>query len=250
MPSENVILDMPDGKCGVYVSRPSGAGPWPAVIVYVDGMGVRPAMREIADRIAGQGYFVLLPDVFYRTPGKIPSAAAFFSDAAVRAEWQKTIVPTVTPAKVMADTTALLNYVDSQPAARKGPVGFTGYCMGGRLSVYAAGHFEDRVAAAASFHPGGLATDASESPHRLASKITAQVYVGGAMEDKSFDDAQQARLREAFDDAGVHYDLEIYPARHGWVPTDTPVHDPVQAERHFAKVFELFRTRLGAAAAG
>lgn len=250
MPSEQIVLEMADGKCDVYVSRPSGAGPWPAVIVYVDGMGVRPSIREIADRIAAQGYYTVLPDLFYRTPGQMPSPAAFFSDPAVRAEWQKNVVPTVTPANIMADTAKLLKHLETQPDVRKGPVGITGYCMGGRLSVYAAGHFGERVAAAGAFHPGGLATDAPESPHKLAPEIAARVYIGGAMEDRSFDEAQQERLRAALDAAGVDYTLEIYPAKHGWVPRDTPVHDPAQAERHFTKVFELFRATLGAAAPG
>src|SRR3954466_15507936 len=203
MPGEKTVLEMADGKCDVYVSRPSGKGPWPVVIVYVDGMGVRPGVGDTADRIATQGYYVLLPDVFYRTPGQIPDAKSFFGDPAVRAEWQKNVVPTVTPPNVMRDTTRLLQYVDGQPDARKGAVGITGYCMGGRLAVYAAGHFGERVAAAAAFHPGGLATDAPESPQKLVRNIAGRLHVGGAMEDKSFDEAQQARLRAAFDDAGV-----------------------------------------------
>src|SRR4051812_21890523 len=104
MTQKQITLEAPDGNCEVYVSTPDGKGSWPAVIVYPDGMGVRPAMREIADRIAQWGYFVMLPDVFYRTPGQVPDPVSFFSSADVRAAWQKNVVPTVTAAKVMADT--------------------------------------------------------------------------------------------------------------------------------------------------
>src|ERR1043165_1112930 len=222
MPSERVTIDAADGRCEAYVAHPQAEHDVPAVLIYPDAMGVRPAMEEIADRIAGEGYHVLLPDIFYRTPGKVPSAATFFGDAALRAAWQKDVVPTVPPAKVMEDTEAFLEYFGAQKGVRSDAVGITGYCMGGRLAIYAAGHFGDRVAAAAAFHPGGLATDAPDSPHRLAPQITGDLHIGGAMEDRSFDDAQKERLRSALDSAHVRYTLETYPARHGWVPPGTP----------------------------
>ena len=244
MRSETVALDASAGRCEAYITQPDGDGRWPAVLVYPDAMGVRPAMREIADRIAKWGYFVMLPDIFYRTPGQVPDAASFFSSADVRSAWQKNVVPTVTAANVMADTERFIDFLASRKSAQAATIGITGYCMGGRLAVYAAGHFGDRVAAAAAFHPGGLATDAPDSPHRLAADIRAQVYVGGAMDDRSFDDAQKQRLRAAFDEASVDYTLETYPAKHGWVPSDTPVHDAAQAERHFENVFRLFESAL------
>jgi carboxymethylenebutenolidase len=246
MATQRTTIETADGRCDVYVARPDKAGEFPGILLYVDGMGLRPAMEEIADRIAAKGYHVLLPDLFYRTPGQAPDPKAFFSDAAVRAEWQKNVIPTVTPANMMRDTEAFLDYFASQKNVRDGGIGITGYCMGGRLAVYAAGHFGSRIAAAGSFHPGGLATDAPESPHRLAPRITARLHIGGAIEDKGFDDAQKERLREALDAAGVTYSLETYPARHGWVPGDTPVHDPAQAERHFQNLFALLGSAFSA----
>jgi carboxymethylenebutenolidase len=244
MTTKQITIEASDGPCNVYIARPEGKGEFASVLLYPDGMGVRPAIREIADRIAKQGFYVLLPDIFYRTPGQLPPPSAFFSDPTVRAAWQKEVVPTVTPANVMKDTERMLDYLASQKEVARGPIGITGYCMGGRLAVYAAGHFGGRVAAAAAFHPGGLATDSPESPHRLAPQITARLHIGAAMDDRSFDEAQQARLREAFDASNVNYTMETYPAKHGWVPRDTPVHDAAQAERHYLNLFALLGSTL------
>ncbi|HEY6880245.1 MAG TPA: dienelactone hydrolase family protein, partial [Polyangiales bacterium] len=124
-------------------------------------------------------------------------------------------------------------------------IGTTGYCMGGALSLSTAGRFPDRVAAAASFHGGNLATDAVDSPHLLAPRIKARVYVAGAVEDSSFDDAQKQRLIDALRAASVRHTVETYPdARHGWVPTDSPVYQPAGAERHFRTLIELFDATL------
>jgi carboxymethylenebutenolidase len=212
--------------------------------MYMDGIGMRPALMEIAERIATEGYYVLLPDLFYRIGFKAASATTLFTDPAARADWVARVLPSATPAKIMSDTDAFLAHLDAQTRARSDQIGITGYCMGGRFSVYAAGYYGARVACAAAFHPGGLATDLPESPHRLAPNMTASVYIAGAMEDNGFDDAQKERLRQALADAGVDFALETYPARHGWVPSDTPVHDPVQAERHFENLFALLKRSL------
>src|ERR1044072_9258688 len=138
MTTKQLQIDAADGRCDAYVLHPGSKGEFPAVLVYVDGMGYRPAMCEIADRIAARGFYVLLPDVFYRTPGQIASPAAFFNDPDVRAKWQKEVLPTVTAPTVMRDTEAFLAYLESQSEVSRGPIGITGYCMGGRLAVYAA----------------------------------------------------------------------------------------------------------------
>lgn len=123
---------------------------------------------------------------------------------------------------------------------RRGSYGVTGYCMGGRLALVAAGTYPERIAAVASYHGGGLANDTPGSPHLLAGRIKAKVYVAGAIEDANFDDAQKARLIAALEEAGVDHKVETYPAKHGWVPDDMPVHDPVQAERHWQTLIPFF----------
>ncbi len=190
--------------------------------MYMDGIGMRPALWEVADRIAGQGYFVVLPDLFYRVGYKAEYGVTVFSDPEKRKDLMTRIMPSASAANVMRDTDALFEFIDQQPNVRAQTIGVTGYCMGGRLAMYAAGHYGDRIAAAAAYHPGGLATDAPDSPHRLAPTMRARVYVGAAMEDQSFDDAQKARFDAALSDAGVSHTIETYQARHGFVPPDTP----------------------------
>jgi carboxymethylenebutenolidase len=224
--------------------HPDGAGPWPAVLLYMDGIGLRPALVDIARRIASAGYYVLLPDLFYRTGHRVADVTAFFTDPAARREWMEKVLPSATAERIMSDTGSFLRHLESDPHALAERIGITGYCMGGRMSLTAAGTFGDRVACAAAFHPGGLATDKPDSPHLLAPGIRGEVYIAGAIEDAGFDDAQKERLRKALADAGVRFTLETYPARHGWVPSDTPVHDAAMAERHFDALFALLGRAL------
>lgn len=235
-----------DGECPAGVFRPTnGAGPWPAVIVFMDGIGMRPALEPIAQRIADRGYFVILPDMFYRVgPYTAPEPAKLFSDPELRAEWFKKVAATRDQSNLRADIEAFLAFLDAQGDVRGPKVGTTGYCMGGRISFQAAGWFPERIAAMGAFHPGGLATDDADSPHLLAPNIKAKVYVGGASEDQSFDDAQKKRVDDALTAAGVDHAVVTYPAKHGWVPADTPVHDHVQTERHFEALFALFEGTL------
>jgi carboxymethylenebutenolidase len=209
----------------------------------MDGLGVRPALFEMAERLAAGGYFVVLPDLYYRI-GIAAPGVKLFTDPELRAQWSKSVLPTVSIANVMRDMPAFFEYLDGQPAVPEGRYGTTGYCLGGRLSLAAAGHYPDRIAAAASYHGGGLATDAPDSPHLLAPRIKARVYVAGAIEDPGFDDAQKQRLEDALTAAHVEHTVETYPARHGWVPSDTPVHDPIQAERHWETLFDLLDRTL------
>lgn len=233
-------IETQDGRCPSHAFFPDRAGRWPAVIVFMDGIGMRSAVLDVAARIASAGYYAFLPDLFYRVGYKAEYGVNVFSDPVARADLMTRIVPSASAANVMRDMEAFLAHVDAQPNVRRGRIGLTGYCMGGRLSLYAAGHLGDRVAAVASYHGGGLATDAPDSPHRLAPQIRARVYVAGAIEDRSFDDAQKARLERALTEAGVDHLIETYPARHGWVLCDTPAHDPVAAERHWDTLLELF----------
>jgi carboxymethylenebutenolidase len=243
MRRETIDLRTADGVCPTHTFEPDDGGPWPAVILFMDGLGVRPALFEIAERLASNRYHVALPDLYYRT-GFVAPGMKLFSDPEVRADWMKRVVPTVSIANIMRDVSALLSYFDSRATVRTGVIGTTGYCMGGRFSLAAAGHFPDRVAAAASYHGGGLATEAPDSPHRLAPAMKARVYVAGAIDDSGFDEAQKQRLEEALTAAKVDHVVETYNARHGWVPSDTPVHDPAATEKHWDTLLALFDEAL------
>lgn len=239
-------IETADGQCPTHVYHPSGSGPWPGVIMYMDGIGMRPALMEIAERIANSGYYVLLPNLFYRVDFDASHGMKVFTDPDLRKDLMTRVMPSASAANVMRDTETLIAHLAAQREVTDAPIGVTGYCMGGRLAVYAAGHFGDRIAAAASYHGGGLATDAPDSPHRLAPHMTARVYVAGAIKDPNFDDAQKARLEQALTEADVDHTIETYNAMHGFVPRDTPVHDEAATARHWETLLALFAAELQA----
>ena len=235
-----------DGLCPAYVYRPAAGAPWPAVLVYMDGIGIRPPVLELGARLASCGYYVLLPDLYYRSGPYAPmDARTVFADPDARQMLSEKFMAHATSANIMSDTGAFLDYLDRQPDVRPGGAGVTGYCMGGRLALTAAGTYPARIAAAASYHGARLASDAPDSPHLLAPKIRARVYVAGAIEDPSFPDDMKQRLETALTDAGVDHLIETYPARHGWVFRDTPVYDAAQSERHWRTLLTLLEARLG-----
>jgi len=234
-----------DGTCPSYVYHPAGTGPWPAVLVFMDGLGIRPAMLQLGERLATHGYFVLLPDLFYRAgPYEPLDAKAIFADREKLKALTARNLAIATAANIMSDTRAFLDYLASQRDVKPGGIGTTGYCMGGRFSLMAAGTYPDSIVAAASYHGGRLASDDPDSPHLLAPKIKARVYVAGATEDQSFPDDMKARLEKALTDAAVDHKIETYPARHGWVFPDFPIYDAAAAERHWQTMLALFGSTL------
>jgi carboxymethylenebutenolidase len=242
---DKIEIKTRDGVCPSYVYRPAAGGPWPAVLVFMDALAIRPAMLELGARLATHGYFVLLPDLFYRSgPYEPMDPHTLFSDPAKRKILMEKFVGLATPTNIMSDTRAFLDYLDAQPDVKRGGIGTTGYCMGGFMSLTAAGTYPDRIVATASYHGGRLATDAPDSPHLLAPKIKSRVYIGGAIEDESFPDAMKERLEQALTQAGIDHEIETYPAKHGWVFRDTPVYDAAAAERHWQTMLALFDATL------
>jgi carboxymethylenebutenolidase len=240
-----VEIETKDGTCPSYVGRPAGSGPWPAALVFMDGLGIRPAMLEIGERLATYGYFVLLPDLFYRSgPYEPMDPYVVFDDPEKRKILSDRFFALATPANTMSDTRAFIDYLAGQPDVKPGAIGTTGYCMGGLMSLTAAGTYPDRIAATASYHGGRLATDAPDSPHLLAPKIKSRVYVAGAIEDPSFPDEMKVRLEEALTRAGVDHKIETYQAKHGWVLSDTPAYDAAGAQRHWQTLIELLDATL------
>ena len=234
-----------DGSCPAYLYHPDGKGPWPTVLVFMDGLGIRPAMLEVGERLATYGYFVVLPDLFYRSgPYEPMDPHKVFSDPEQRKVLMEKFFAHATSANIMADTRSFLDFIAAAPEAKPGGIGTTGYCMGGLMSLTAAGTYPDRIAATASYHGGRLATDAPDSPHLLAPKIKARVFIAGAIEDQSFPDDMKQRLAQALTSAGVDYKIETFIARHGWVFRDTPVFDAAAAERHWETMVALFDQTL------
>jgi carboxymethylenebutenolidase len=241
MTRATVKIHTKDGISDASVFRPDGQGPWPGVLFFMDGIGIRQALFDMGERIARHGYFVLLPDLFYRAgPYVSPDPKKLFSDPEVRAAWSSKFISAASQANAKLDTAAFLDFLSAQPDVKQPKIGTVGYCMGGAFSLAAAGNYPDRVAAAASYHGGRLATDAPDSPHLLAPPMRGRVYVAGAVEDPSFPDEMKKRLDDALTAASVDHVIETYEgAKHGWVPSDTPTHNPAAAERHYQTLFAL-----------
>jgi len=234
-----------DRLCPAYAFRPTGNGPWPAVLVFMDGLGIRPAMLEIGERLATSGYYALVPDLFYRSGPYAPmDPHAVFTDPGARRVLEEKYLSLATPVNVMSDTGAFLDYLAAEPNVKPGPIGTTGYCRGGLMSFTAAGTYPDRIVATASYHGARLATDSPDSPHRLAPRIRSRVYIAGAIEDPSFPDDMKQRLEAALTAAGVDHKIETYPAKHGWVLRDTPVYDAAANERHWQTLLSLLDAKL------
>ncbi|MGI5130611.1 dienelactone hydrolase family protein [Pseudonocardia sp. CA-107938] len=241
----DLAIDTADGTCPATLHTPDGDGPWPGVILYTDAGGVRAAISGMADHLAGLGYAVLLPDVYYRHGDWAPfSMETAFSDAGERSRLMG-MVGSLTPEMVVADTTAFLDALAARPEVADGPVGTTGYCMGGRISMIVAGNLGSRIGAAASFHGGRIAVeDDPTSPHLLADRVSATIYVAGAENDGSYTLEQADLLEKALTEAGVPHTLEIYPAAHGFAVPDNPTFDPAAQERHWAALEQLYATAL------
>lgn len=247
MSQRDVSIETPDGTCDASLHTPEGAGPWPAVIMYPDAGGVRDTFHSMAQRLADIGYAVLLPNFYYRHGEVAPfQMETVFSDPSER-ERLMGLVTSVTKDMGTRDAEAMLAFLAEQPEVADTKVGTTGYCMGGGLSLNAAGQFPDRVGAAASFHGGNIASTAPDSPHLLAGAMAANVYIAGAENDASFDDEQFERMSTALTDAGVDHTLVTYPAAHGFAVPDNPTYDEAAAERHWEAMEKLYASSLTAA---
>ena len=241
-----ISIPTPDGEMRAFTFHPGGDGKWPAAIIFMDAPAIRPALFEFGERLARAGYFALLPDLFWRAgPYEPINVKDVFADETKRREVFGKLMGSTNPEKQLIDAKASLDYLAAQPEVKPGPVGITGYCMGCGVVMRTAGNFPDRIAAAAGFHGGRLATDAPDSPHLLAPKITAKVLVAGADEDAGFPLEQADKLREALTAAGVDNEVTIYQgAKHGYTMPDLPVYNEEAAERHWTEMLALFDETL------
>ena len=249
----NVSIKTPDGTCDAAFIHPA-TGAYPGVVIWPDAFGLRPAMRDIAKRLAAEGYAVLVPNPFYRT-GKAPmyeTAANFdFSNAADMAKLQPLMASVDAPGGIERDAAAYIAFLDSQPqVAKTRKIGTQGYCMGGKLAMRTAAAVPDRVGAAASLHGGGLVTDKPDSPHLLAPRIKAATYFGIASNDDQRQPDAKDKLREAFAAANVPAEIDVYAAKHGWCVPDmpsekgVPIYDKPEAERAWQKLTAFYRRAL------
>jgi carboxymethylenebutenolidase len=252
MTTNRIQIETSDGPCTTEVTTPAGSGRWPAVIVFFDAAGLRPAQTRIAERIAEGGYVVLQPDLFHRSPpvsslmGGAPlTLAAFakiFEDADLRGKFMAGYyLPALDYGNLQTTVGAVLEHIAGRQDVQ-GRVGTTGYCMGGNASVRTATIFGDRIAATAAFHAGGLVTDQPDSPHARAKAIKSRVYLGPAIGDLPPD--AEAKLRAELDAGHVRYAIEQYDAKHGYAVDDAEVYDRAAARRHYDALAKLFGETL------
>jgi carboxymethylenebutenolidase len=241
----DVEIPTTDGRARGTLHVPEGGGPWPGVLVFPDAGGFRETFKEMGDRLAGLGFVTLVPDVFYRAGDWAPfDVKTLFSDEQERAR-MSAMTRSLTNEAIVADAGAYADFLLARPEVSGPAIGTTGYCMGGRMSLIAAGGLGAKIAAAASFHGGRIALpDDPGSPHLAAGRIAATVYVAGAIEDNSFTAEQAELLDNALSAAGVEHTVEFYPAHHGFAVPDNTTFDPQASARHWEALRELYQSRL------
>lgn len=249
---QSVDVRTPSGVNDAFIVRPEGKGQWPAVILFSDAFGLRPTMRDMAKRLAAEGYAVLVPNPYYRTtkaPGIDPGFD--FANPADRAKLQALRAPLTNDA-VAQDATAYLAFMDAQSCVnKKTRAGAFGYCMGGLMTLQAAAGVPERIGAGASFHGGGLVTDKPDSPHLFVPKLHGEYVVAIAANDDQAQPDAKTKLTEAFRTANVPAQVEVYEGTlHGWCVKDMPprdgkpIYNEAQAERAWAELVALFKRRL------
>ncbi len=245
MPQEDVLIPTADGSAPGTLHVPQSGGPWPGVVIFPDAGGPRETFSEMGDHLAGLGYVALVPDVYYRAGEWAPfDMGTAFSDEKERTRLFG-LMSSLTNERIIADAGAYADFLLARPEVRGSKIGTTGYCMGGRMSMLAAGGIGAKVGAAASFHGGRIAVaDDPASPHLAADRITATVYVAGAVEDSSFTPEQAELLDNALTAAGVEHTVEFYPAHHGFAVPDNGTYDPAASARHWEALQQLYQGRL------
>jgi carboxymethylenebutenolidase len=248
MRGTRVEIKTRDGIADAHVFTPNGGASGPGVLFYMDGLAIREALFEMAERMADHGYCVLLPNMFYRAgPFEPFDPKTVFKGPGPERDRLMEIFKSIDLDRAMSDTASFLAFLDGHSSVKGKRYGTVGYCMGGSFALGAAGTYPEKVLAAASFHGGRLVTDAPNSPHLLVPKMRAdaRIYIGVADKDAGHAPEVTEKLEAAFTAAGVRHQIEDYPgALHGWVPSDTPVHDKAAAERHWERLFTLFDETL------
>jgi carboxymethylenebutenolidase len=242
---EEIEVPTPDGVADCVLFRVATPRR-PGVIHLPDGIGTRPSQRQMARRVASEGYSVLLPNIYYRT-SRAPffPPKADFKDERVMARFAELTGP-VTPEAMERDGSAYVDFLGSRDDVTAGPMGVVGFCFSGAFALRIAAARSDRIAAAASFHGGRLFADAATSPHRVLPRVKARLYFGHARDDRGMPAEAIAGFENALRDWGGAFESETYNALHGWTVPDSAAYDEGEAERAYAKLRELFAAALTA----
>jgi carboxymethylenebutenolidase len=233
-----------DGHTTTFITHPERGGPHPVILFYMDAPAIREELRDMARRLGTSGYYVMLPDLYYRS-GVMELGPLPVDPESPERKRMFQLMASINIAMVMEDTRAMLAVAEGQPAARTDRVGAVGYCMSGRYAVNAATHFPDRVRAAASIYGTHLVTDQPDSPHLAARRTNAELYFGCAQTDIYAPMETIEKLRQAMEADHANAEVEIYPAtHHGFAFPKRPVYDRDAAERHWERLLALYRRNL------
>lgn len=244
--SKTFLIPTPDGQADAFAAFPDDGERHPAVLLYMDAFGVRPVLEEMARELAGHGYYVLVPNLFYRHgPApvvELPEHIGQEDRPALFAQLMP-LINAHTPEHALRDADAYLQFLTTRPEVAAGPVAVVGYCMGAALALRTAAAHPDQVAAVAGFHPGPLVTDAPDSPHLLAPRLKAQIHLGLAEKDMTPEAVSE--LGRALDTAGVSHTCEVYPgAVHGFTMADTDAFNSAALRRHWDRLLPLLDRTL------
>jgi carboxymethylenebutenolidase len=235
-----------DGAMETFICRPERGGPFPAVLLLMDAPGIREELRDMARRLATIGYYVLLPNLYYRAGRDTIFGPTVLDQDSPERERMRAVRTKMTIPPVISDIGAMLAFADRRSEVNKGPVGAHGYCMSGPYALAAAVRYPARIAAAASFYGTWLVSDAEESPHRSLGKVEGELYIACAEHDELAPLSMVEELRGLFRRAGTAGEIELYPGvHHGFAFPQRRCYDKPAAERHWERLIALYRRRLG-----
>ena len=242
------IVDIPtsDGRVETFVCHPERGGPYPPVLLLMDAPGIREELYDMARRLGTSGYYVLLPNLYYRAGKDTKYGPDVLKHGSAEHTRMRAVRTKMTIPPVMDDVAALIAWADKQTAAKKGPVGAHGSCMSGPYALAAAARYPDRVVAAASFYGTWLVSDAVESPHLTLGKVKGELYISCAEHDDLAPPEMVKELKALFDKSGNSGELEVQMGvHHGFAFPQRWCYDKPAAERHWERLLALYRRQLG-----
>lgn len=246
MPTKALHIPTPDGQADAFAAFPDDGERHPGVLLYTDAFGVRAELENRARDLAEHGYYVLVPNIYYRdAPAPVLDLPSYIGDEA-----RRSLIAQVMPLmqahtidRILRDADAYLGFLTTQPEVSPGPVGVIGYCIGAMLAMRTATALPDKVAAVAGFHPAALVTDAPDSPHRRIPRLTAEAHIALAENDMTPETIVE--LNRALDAADVDYTVEIYPdSIHGFTMSDTSAFSPSATQQHWDRLLPLLNRTL------
>jgi carboxymethylenebutenolidase len=245
MIEKQINIETKAGSMDTFICHPERHAPWPAIIFYMDAPGIREELRDMARRLATVGYYVLLPNLYYRAGTGTTLDASALREGSPERERMWSLMKSIGNELVAEDTASLLGFIDRQSEIRKGALGCVGYCMSGPFGVTVAGRFPARFAAAASIYGAGLLTDRPDSPHLLLPRIEGEIYFACAETDKYAPLPLIAQLKGELERAGTKFEIEIFPGtEHGFAFPQRYCYHKAAAETHWERLFNLFGRRL------